>query len=789
MSSCSELMRFHKHVGLAASSVVNAPLHHVSENSVNNWREVRTASEIKQSLPNLDWCQRIPGLVEHQLALCRRSPDVFRKVTGAAQLAIHECQEQFRGERWNCTTVNDSTVFGRTAVKGNKETAFIAAISSAAVVHAVVRACSAGNLTECGCDTRQDGQHAAGGQWKWSGCSDHVEYGMEFSRQFNDAPEEIKRRDARSIRDAMHLHNKAAGRMIVQKHMRLQCRCHGVSGSCQVKTCWSVMPKFSFVGRVLKKRYDRAVWIAKRSIVKLKRRGLSQGKERKKPIRGDELVYLEKSPNYCKANKKRGIIGTSGRRCNSTSAGADNCEELCCGRGHYSRACYNEPTDPQYGDPETPYSSGRARSVPRQNRAPLDFFGSLMSNNRSTPPRSRSRTSQPQDDYPPYPGDYGPALAPVFGFGFGPAQAGWGRKNERVVYLAIPLTALSALLASGQLSNLGLGTAYPASSPLPPLLPISGGYDGGGSSYAGGTTYGSSASYGGASGGYVSGLTTGSNYGPSHFVPYGSNGGGPSLNSVLFGGTGAAAAGGSYGSGSSYGGGSTYGSGGSYGGGDSYRNGGDSYSNNFDGDSYNGGSGGGSSYGGGSGSYSGSGYSGSNGGGKYGSGGFSKGDGNYGGTIDVNIPLPPPIRPLGVIGGGGSGLPCLRGPGTVYSTQVWVCVWPYQAEAGSCYVGDSGLVPNLPVPFPPPVPPPILPIIGGGISGGYGGTYDDEKPSLRGKSMDDDDGMPPRSLTDTVVLTTTTPNSSSSLLQPVSGKPRCLSVVWYLRSFSHGVVK
>ena len=110
----------YRHVGLAASSIVNAPLHHVSQsdNSVNNWREVRTASEIKQSLPNLDWCQRIPGLVEHQLALCRRSPNVFRKVTGAAQLAIHECQAQFRGERWNCTTVNDSTVFGRTAVKG-----------------------------------------------------------------------------------------------------------------------------------------------------------------------------------------------------------------------------------------------------------------------------------------------------------------------------------------------------------------------------------------------------------------------------------------------------------------------------------------------------------------------------------------------------------------------------------------------------------------------------------------------------------------------------------------------
>lgn len=97
---------------------------------------------------------------------------------------------------------------------GTKETAFITAISSAAVAEAVIRACSMGIWSDCSCDTRSPPARSSGSDWKWSGCSDNVEYGLWFSRQFNDAPEEIKRKDARSVKDAMNLHNKAAGRAV-----------------------------------------------------------------------------------------------------------------------------------------------------------------------------------------------------------------------------------------------------------------------------------------------------------------------------------------------------------------------------------------------------------------------------------------------------------------------------------------------------------------------------------------------------------------------------------------------
>ena len=41
---------------------------------------------------------------------------------------------------------------------------------------------------------------------------------------------------------------------LMSKKMEMKCRCHGVSGSCAVKTCWNSMPAFKKVGDYLKKR-------------------------------------------------------------------------------------------------------------------------------------------------------------------------------------------------------------------------------------------------------------------------------------------------------------------------------------------------------------------------------------------------------------------------------------------------------------------------------------------------------------------------------------------------------
>lgn len=121
-------------------------------------------------------------------------------------------------------------------IAATRETAFIHAITTAGVSHAVTRACSSGRLERCGCDrsveggattvrssspandvtTGADGGGGGGGASKafqWAGCSDNVAYGSAFSKSFVDAREiRPKRRD--SAKTLMNLHNNNAGRKV-----------------------------------------------------------------------------------------------------------------------------------------------------------------------------------------------------------------------------------------------------------------------------------------------------------------------------------------------------------------------------------------------------------------------------------------------------------------------------------------------------------------------------------------------------------------------------------------------
>ena len=96
---------------------------------------------------------------------------------------------------------------------GTRETAFIYAVTSAGVVHAVTASCSAGNLTDCTCDMTRQGLTSEKG-WKWGGCSDNIDYGIWFARTFVDAPEKLKHATSKDVRALMNLHNNEVGRTV-----------------------------------------------------------------------------------------------------------------------------------------------------------------------------------------------------------------------------------------------------------------------------------------------------------------------------------------------------------------------------------------------------------------------------------------------------------------------------------------------------------------------------------------------------------------------------------------------
>ncbi|XP_028416883.1 protein Wnt-2b-A-like isoform X2 [Dendronephthya gigantea] len=268
-------------------------------------------------------CNNVVGLVGTQRTLCRENPEVMTSIGKGAKLGLEQCQKQFSQDRWNCSTFEqDTSVFGKLMRRSNKETAFVHAITSAGVVYEVTRACSRGELRECNCDRKNEKTSENDG-FQWGGCSENVGYGIQFARTFIDSRE--TQQDPPAL---MNLHNNKVGRKAVRRLMELQCKCHGVSGSCAVKSCWKQMMPFETVGNLLRRKYLNAIKVT----VDQAGKSLSKVNKRKKPS-GEAMVFLENSPDYCRKDDATGSPGTGGRECNKTRDGVGSCAALCCGRG------------------------------------------------------------------------------------------------------------------------------------------------------------------------------------------------------------------------------------------------------------------------------------------------------------------------------------------------------------------------------------------------------------------------------------------------------------------------
>lgn len=140
------------------------------------------------------------------------------------------------------------------------------------------------------------------------------------------------------------------------------CKCHGMSGSCTIKSCWMRINDFRAIGNYLKDAYKRAKKVESKNMnrydelddnyddnLDLNTSYLSEEESSTslnntidevvfnplKDISKSRLVYSEKSPNYCIANSSLGSTGTLGRHC-SDRKGKDvskeekrSCRKLC----------------------------------------------------------------------------------------------------------------------------------------------------------------------------------------------------------------------------------------------------------------------------------------------------------------------------------------------------------------------------------------------------------------------------------------------------------------------------
>lgn len=192
--------------------------------------------------------------------------------------------------------------------------------------------------------------------WLWGGCSANVDFGEKISKQYVDSQE-----TGQDPRAAVNLHNNAAGRLVSWFHIRIPhlsfqlllghwssefqqavkatmrriCRCHGMSQSCSVKTCWTQLSDFREIGNYLKIKHSQAQRLnIDRKHMRAGNSAVSQGAivDALGSIARTELIYLEESPDYCRRNVSMGLYGTEGRECVQHKEGSTQWERRSCRR-------------------------------------------------------------------------------------------------------------------------------------------------------------------------------------------------------------------------------------------------------------------------------------------------------------------------------------------------------------------------------------------------------------------------------------------------------------------------
>ncbi|CAF0730366.1 unnamed protein product [Didymodactylos carnosus] len=274
-------------------------------------------------------CHAENGLSPKQILFCQRHLDIMPFIRFGTNLALEECRTQFKNRHWNCSLFYEQKQIENILDSGTKESAYVHAITAAGIAYAITKACSTGRLASCGCDMSL--QSKSDGTTKWSGCSDNVLFGSEIARKFVN----LRERPMKNKTSLLNIHNNQAGIKTVQSEVDRQCKCHGVSGSCEFKTCWRSLRPFHRIGNQLKEKYDDAIEVRLHHSEN-KLRLIARNSPYESQTKSD-LVYLNQSPNYCERNVTYGSFGTYGRLCNRSSRAIDGCELLCCNRGYQSQ--------------------------------------------------------------------------------------------------------------------------------------------------------------------------------------------------------------------------------------------------------------------------------------------------------------------------------------------------------------------------------------------------------------------------------------------------------------------
>jgi len=297
---------------------------------------VRTWNQTKYCTDSKD----VAGFTKYQIRLCKSHLELMAHLTHAATQMEQVCQGLFTERRWNCTSVTAAPALLADLTGGSREQAYVYSLASASLTHGISRACAQGATTKCSCGRLPDTRPS--GDFKWGGCSDNMAFGVTFAQIFSEGTREPKKLSKRTV---VNKHNNGVGRQIVTASLSTSCKCHGVSGSCSIKTCWKALPELNQIGSELQERYNVAIEVDN---VRLKARNKDKDNPKsrkrrlvavggfKKSFDENDLIYYTKSSDYCVPDRELGSLGTYGRECIKDHPGSKGCRSMCCGRGYTS---------------------------------------------------------------------------------------------------------------------------------------------------------------------------------------------------------------------------------------------------------------------------------------------------------------------------------------------------------------------------------------------------------------------------------------------------------------------
>lgn len=132
---------------------------------------------------------------------------------------------------------------------------------------------------------------------------------------------------------------------VIKAGVETTCKCHGVSGSCTVQTCWRQLLPFHEIGKQLKQRYETSIKVGSSTNEATGEGEISTGRstqqqQQAQPLPGlndqiprtMDLLHIEDSPSFCRPSKYSS--GTTARKCYKDK----NCDAICCGRGHNTQS-------------------------------------------------------------------------------------------------------------------------------------------------------------------------------------------------------------------------------------------------------------------------------------------------------------------------------------------------------------------------------------------------------------------------------------------------------------------